>query len=87
MQLKPTIRKVLASSVPHGDAICTRGNYVWQAFNGDRWVCTAATAKEAREMYKRAAMCGTYGKAPTVFPSELECRRDAPHKLRPDEPV
>jgi len=86
MQLKPTIRKVLASTVPYGDSICTRGKHVWCAYDGDILVCVGATAKEARMLYHRASLAGGYGRAPTPLPSELDGRRDKPRRLS-DEPA
>jgi len=56
MELNPTIRRVPADSVPYGPDICTRGSYVWGAYDGDRLVCVAATAPEARRKYRKALM-------------------------------
>jgi hypothetical protein len=83
MRIKPTIVKVLASTVPYGDAICTRGEHVWCAYDGDRLVCVGATSKQARERYQRARLegQGVYGKAPAPLPSGLDGRRDKPSKL------
>jgi hypothetical protein len=85
MQIKPTIRKVLASTVPYGDSICTRGKHVWAAYDGDRLVCVGATSREARMLYRRACMNGGYGRPPTPLPSELEGRRDKPQRLSDED--
>ena len=53
MQLKPIIRKLAADTVPYGDAITTRGNYVWGAFDGDELVAIGATVDEAKRKYRR----------------------------------
>jgi len=53
MQLKPTIRKLAAGSVPYGDSISIRGNYVWGAFDGDKLVAIGATVDEAKRKYRR----------------------------------
>lgn len=53
MQLKPTIRKIPADSVLYGDVICTRGNYVRGAFDGDLLVAVGATVGEAKRGYRR----------------------------------
>lgn len=87
MQLKPTIRKVPADSVPFGEDICQRGNSVWAAYDGERLVCVAPTAKEARLRYQRIAMKGAYGNPPTPMPDYLDGRRDRAHKLAPNEPI
>ena len=58
MEIQPTIRKVLASSVPYGDAICRRGKHVWAACDGDRLVCIGAKVDEARRKYRRAWVAG-----------------------------
>jgi hypothetical protein len=52
MQPVPTIRKVPADFVPFGADICTRGRSVWAAYDGDKLVVVAATAKEARLKYQ-----------------------------------
>jgi hypothetical protein len=85
MQLKPTIRKVLATSVPYGDAICTRGEHVWAAYSDGVLVCVGATSKEARELYQRARLNGGYGRPPEPMPNWIGGRRDRPRPLRPDE--
>ena len=54
MQTYPTIRRVPADSVLYGRDICTRGDHVWAAYDGDRLVCVAATAPEARRKYRKA---------------------------------
>ena len=71
MQIKPTVRKVLASTVPYGDAIFTRGEHVWAVCDGDRLVCVAATSKEARELYRKVRLGNAYGRAPIALPSDL----------------
>ena len=48
MQLKPTVRKIPADSVPYGRDICTRGSHVWAAYSDPVLVCIAATRKEVR---------------------------------------
>lgn len=82
MQMKPTIRKVLASTVPYGDAICTRGKHVWAAYSDGVLVCVGATSKQARMLYQRVSMHGAYGRPPTPLPSELDGRRDKPQHLK-----
>jgi hypothetical protein len=47
MEPNPTIRKQLADSVPYGKDIA-RGPWVYVAYDGDRRVAVAATAREAR---------------------------------------
>ena len=47
-----TLRKVPADSVPYGDSISRNGVFVWAAYEGDRLVCVAATADEARRRYR-----------------------------------
>ena len=48
----PTVRKVPADSVPYGDSISRNGVFVWAAYEGERLVCVAATADEARRRYR-----------------------------------
>jgi hypothetical protein len=48
----PTIRKVPADSVPYGESISRNGRTVWSASDGERLVCVAATAEEARRKYR-----------------------------------
>ncbi|MGB7554471.1 MAG: hypothetical protein WBM04_08855 [Candidatus Korobacteraceae bacterium] len=48
----PTIRKVPANSVPYGESISRNGRTVWIAMDGERLVCIAATAVEARRKYR-----------------------------------
>ena len=48
----PVVRKVPASSVPYGPNISRNGQHVWIALEGERIVCVAATAKEARHKFK-----------------------------------
>jgi len=43
-----TIRKVPADSVPYGDSISRNGQTVWAAYDGERLLCVAASAEEAR---------------------------------------
>lgn len=51
-----SVRKIPAEDAgPYGTAISTHGDYVYGAYDGDRLVCIAATADEARRKY-RAAM-------------------------------
>lgn len=85
MQRTVTIRKVPADSVPYGEDICTHGKRVWAVFEDSKLVCVGATAKAAREAYKRRQPW--YGRPPVALPSELDGRRDKPHKLGPNEPV
>src|SRR5690349_3382247 len=87
MQLKPTIRKQPADSVPYGMDISRDGRWVHVAYDGDRRVAVAATAKEARERYHRARVGSAYGNPPTPLPSDLEGGTDRPHKLAPGEPL
>jgi len=54
VQIRPTIRKVSADSVLYGDAICTRGDHVWAAYDGEKLIAVGATADEARRNYRRA---------------------------------
>lgn len=49
---QPTIRKVEASTVPYGESISGNGRTVWIALDGERLVCVAATAEEARSKYR-----------------------------------
>ena len=49
---QPTVRKVLADSVPYGPSICEHGNYVWCAYEGDEVIAIAPTATEARGKYR-----------------------------------
>ncbi len=62
---QPTIRKVDASTVPYGESITRDGRTVWAALDGERVVCVAATATEARrkfrEICKSLAPMGTGG--------------------------
>lgn len=51
-QTMPTVRKVPADSVPYGTDICTRGNSVWAAYDGDVVVAVAPTADEARKKWR-----------------------------------
>jgi hypothetical protein len=51
MQLKPTIRRELATAHRYGKDIA-RGPYVYCCYDGDRLVAVAATAGEARKLYK-----------------------------------
>ena len=80
MQLYPTIRKQPASSVRYGESISTRGGYVWCAYDGERLVAVAATAKEVHALYRRLRH-GNYGRAALPLPSELDGRRDKPMSL------
>lgn len=50
-ELSIDVRKVPATSVPYGDCISTNGTHVWAAYDGERLVCVAPTAKEARRKY------------------------------------
>jgi hypothetical protein len=54
MELHPTIRKILASSVMHGEYISRNGAWLWGAFDGERLVAWAATVPEAKQNYRRA---------------------------------
>ena len=54
MQMKPTIRKQPAESVPYGPDISRRGGYVYCAYDGERLIAVAATAPEARRKYRKA---------------------------------
>ena len=87
MQLKPTIRRVLANSVPYGEGICTRGKHVWAVYNGkDEVIGVAATKKEARVVELKAM--GVYGRPLPAWSMEHSTSKEArtlAHKLRPDE--
>ena len=64
MQLKPTIRRVLASSVSFGEDICTRGKHVWAVYSQDeKLLAVAATKREARTEELKAM--GVYGRPDT----------------------
>ena len=54
MQLKPTVKKIPADSVPYGRDICTRGDSVWAAYSEGVLICIGATADEARRKYRQA---------------------------------
>jgi len=54
---QPTIRKVDASTVPYGESISRNGRTVWIALDGERLVCIAATANEARRKYRELRKC------------------------------
>lgn len=45
------MRKVPASSVPHGESITRNGKTVWVGLDGERVICVAATAGEARRKW------------------------------------
>jgi len=49
---KPTIKKVRAASVPYGESISRNGQTLWVALDGERVVCVAATAGEAKRKFK-----------------------------------
>jgi hypothetical protein len=46
------VRKVPASTIPFGENASRNGQFVWCAYDGDRLVAMAATAKEARALYR-----------------------------------
>jgi hypothetical protein len=48
----PVLRKVPADSVPYGESISGNGRTVIAAYHGERLVCVAATAEEARRRYR-----------------------------------
>jgi hypothetical protein len=52
VQHTPTIRKVPADSVRYGREISRRGHYVYAAYDGETFVCAAATVSEARRKYR-----------------------------------
>jgi len=54
MNSYPQIRKQPADSVPFGPDIARRGNAVYVAYDGERRVAVAATAGEARRLYRKA---------------------------------
>jgi hypothetical protein len=54
------IRKVPATSVPFGESITRRGGSVWCAYLHGELVGTAASAPEARRMYRAAAKKGLF---------------------------
>ena len=62
MQLKPTVRKIPADSVPYGRDISTRGGYVYATYDGDEVVAVGATAGEARRKYSKAWSRGFKGR-------------------------
>jgi hypothetical protein len=84
MQLKPTIRKQRPDTVPYGENIA-RGPWVYAAYDGERRVCVAATATEAREAYHRVRLGDAYGRPPAPLRSELEGRRDRAQHLKPSD--
>jgi hypothetical protein len=51
---KIDVRKVPADSVPYGSSISHNGKTVWAAYDGERLVCVAATAPQARRKYREA---------------------------------
>jgi len=53
MQLKPTIRKEPASQHRYGPDMARHGS-VFAAYDGERLVCYAGTAGEARRLYRKA---------------------------------
>jgi hypothetical protein len=56
MQNDPTIKKLRADSPeagPYGPNI-TRGKYVFGCYDGERLIAIAATAGEARRIYRKA---------------------------------
>jgi hypothetical protein len=53
-ETKIDVRKVPASSVPYGSDISRNGKTVWAAFDGERLVCVAGSAPEARRKYREA---------------------------------
>lgn len=65
-ELDIDVRKVPAESVPYGESISTRGDYVWCAYD-DRGtlVCVAATANEARRRYCERKRTGGRKMLPT----------------------
>jgi hypothetical protein len=48
----PDVRKQAADSVPYGDMICTRGNSVWVAYDGETVIAVTAGAEEARRKWR-----------------------------------
>lgn len=62
MQVKPTIRKQPADSVRYGWDISTRGGAVFCAYDGERLVVVAASAREARHKYSEAYMAFQHGR-------------------------
>ena len=69
MTQEPTFEKCPADSVPYGDAVSTRGGYVWVAFEGERIVCVGATKREAEQKYRRIKLGSAYRRAPLRYPS------------------
>ncbi|HSZ03070.1 MAG TPA: hypothetical protein VK788_26475 [Terriglobales bacterium] len=53
MQVKPTVRRELATAHRYGPDIA-RGPYVYVAYDGDKLIAVAATAGEARKLYSKA---------------------------------
>ena len=66
----PTIRKVDASTVPFGESISRNGHTAWIALDGERLVCVAATACEARSKYRE--ICRSWVAKRTGGGSHLE---------------
>lgn len=50
----PTLKRVLATSVPFGPDICTRGKHVWGAWDGPTLIAVGATRAEALRKYRDA---------------------------------
>lgn len=48
------VRKVRADTVPYGESISPNGETVWVAYDGERLLCVAATAEEARRKGRAA---------------------------------
>jgi hypothetical protein len=48
----PDVRKQPADSVPFGTDICTRGNSVWCAYDGDVLIAVSPTSDEARRKWR-----------------------------------
>jgi len=48
----PTLSKVAVGSVPYGESISHNGRTVVAAYEGERLVCVAPTAEEARRKYR-----------------------------------
>jgi hypothetical protein len=54
MQWKPAIRKEPAANHRYGKDTSRRGGIVYAAYDGDKLFCIAATASEARRLYREA---------------------------------
>ena len=56
---------VSTSCVPFGESISRNGTFVWAVFEGERLVCAAGTAAEARRKYRERKRVGVQNVAGT----------------------